>query len=201
MTLWVYSSVTYIVCVLDSEGQRMGLESLLIVEPFYTLFTGRNDHALHWIKTCLPKFCTCLAAEVQKVDRSHGSASVSSFAGGDQRGGAPPTADTAECAHSVLLASPTWTWPWSLRSMHVIQSMALAVQSWQNICFLAKKAFHRVNEWSWWMFSEQQAEVQCVEGVRTWKKIPSSLSFIIVAPPVSAASTWPWNRMTRLPES
>lgn len=35
MTLWVYSSVTYIVCVLDSEGQRMGLERLLIVELFF----------------------------------------------------------------------------------------------------------------------------------------------------------------------
>lgn len=29
MTLLVYSSATYIVCVLDSEGHRMGLESLL----------------------------------------------------------------------------------------------------------------------------------------------------------------------------
>lgn len=32
MTLCVYSSVTYIVCGLDSEGRRMGLESLLTVD-------------------------------------------------------------------------------------------------------------------------------------------------------------------------
>ena len=32
----------------------------------------------------------------QRSGRGHGSASV--LAGGDQRGGAPPAADTAECA-------------------------------------------------------------------------------------------------------
>lgn len=42
MTLWVYSSVTYIVCVLDSEGQWMSLKSLLIVEHFFFFFVYRK---------------------------------------------------------------------------------------------------------------------------------------------------------------
>lgn len=38
------------------------------------------------------------------------------------------------------------------------------------------------------------------QGVRTWKKIKSGFSVVIVAPPASVALTWPWNGMTQLPE-
>lgn len=90
MTLRVYSSVTYIVCVLDSEGQRMGLESLLIVEHFLFPY-------LH--KGMTMQCSTYLWHAIQILHILGGrsaetwtavSASVSRFAGGDQRGGAPP---------------------------------------------------------------------------------------------------------------
>lgn len=42
MTLRVNSSVTYIVCVQDSEGHRMGLESQLIVELVFLSYMNKE---------------------------------------------------------------------------------------------------------------------------------------------------------------
>ena len=41
MTLRVYSSVAYIVCVLDSEGHQMGLVSLMSVKHVILVFTKK----------------------------------------------------------------------------------------------------------------------------------------------------------------
>lgn len=85
MTLWVYSSVTYIVCVLDSEGQWMGLKSLLIVEHFFLpclqeriLCQMRHDFFFYNTNPAHSWRLKC-----KNVDCSRDSAS-------NQRQGAPP---------------------------------------------------------------------------------------------------------------
>lgn len=68
VTLSVYSSVTYIVCVLDSEGQWIGLESLLTVEQLFS-FCAHEELSVHgssffFFSKC--KTCTFLVAEEQR---------------------------------------------------------------------------------------------------------------------------------------
>lgn len=86
---------------------------------------------------------------------------------GEIKEGERPRGRHCRMRPSLLLASPTWTWPWSLRSSaSVIQSSALAVQTCQNICLLAQKVFESVLEWRmngvWWRFSAPLAEAQRV---------------------------------------
>ena len=79
----------------------MGLETLLIVE---SLSYSRDDmctrHLASW-RIFQSASCTFPPRQRNReLDCGLGSASVSQlfFARGDQRGGAPPAADTAECA-------------------------------------------------------------------------------------------------------
>lgn len=209
MTLWVYSSVIYIVCVLDSEGQRMGLGRLLIVEQFCFIYVLKRwpgcalkSLTKQWVK----KPAHSWWQKCRKLDCSHGCASVSSFAGGHQRGGAPPR-QTLQNAPLSFTSQPNLNLtmepaqyacnpiqgPWQCRPVRIF---AFGTKKDDSVC--ERIAY----EWVW-------VDVQCATGWaaprftqkdRTWKKITSSLSFIIVAPPVSVPSTWPWNRMTQLSE-
>lgn len=93
MTLQVYSSVTYIVCVLDREVQQMGLESWLIVENVLPISTKKLIYLCNIVllkHVVGPNRAHLWLQKCRKLDCS--------FAGGDQRGGAPPAADAAECA-------------------------------------------------------------------------------------------------------
>ena len=168
MTLWVYSSATYIVCVLDSEGQRMGLETLyykrlwnhctwyiwrnLQHSIFFFFFKVGSNPAHSWWQSAEEWTRSRLCFSVSRRRSKRGSA---------------PRGRHCRMRPSLLLASPTWTWPWSLRSSaHVIQSSALATQACQKFWLLAQKVFERVLEWRmngvWWRFSALLAEAQRV---------------------------------------
>lgn len=75
MTLWVYSSVAYIVCILDNEGKRF--EKVMCPEGLLTPLPP------------LP-----LQTQIQCLKNVY----AASFAGAVPRRGAPPSADIAECA-------------------------------------------------------------------------------------------------------
>lgn len=108
-----------------------------------------------------------LVAECRGVDAVTALPQCLVLQGEIKEEGSAPRGRHCRMRPSLLLASPTWTWPWSLRSSaSVIQSSALAVQTCQNICLLAQKVFERVLEWRmngvWWSFSAPLAEAQRV---------------------------------------
>lgn len=89
---------------------------------------------------------------------------LSIFSQGRSKTGSAPRSRHCRMRPSFLLASPTWTWPWSLRSTHAIQFMAhgRADQPSQCVCFWHKKHFtewQEANEWVRWMISVPLAEV------------------------------------------
>lgn len=105
----------YCVCVLDSEGQQMGLESLLMVEPFF-LISIKLWHHCYVFKKNKPKTttahiwsksCTFLAADVQKTGLQSRLCFSVQFCRGRSKRGSAPRGRHCRMRLSVLLASPT----------------------------------------------------------------------------------------------
>ena len=133
----------------------------------------------------------------REVDCSRGSASVSSFAEGERsKTGSAPRGRHCRMRPSSFTSQPNLN-----LTMEPAQYACNPIHG-PRLCraarifgLLAQKVFQRVIEKRMnglgGGFSAPLAR-RCAHGVRTWKKNTIySLSFIIVAPPVSVASTWP----------
>lgn len=134
MTLWVYSSVNYIMCVLDSEGQRMGLDS-------YTWLWDCLKFYLQWRDV----LCGTVISKTQILHIrggrslemwtcSHGSASASTFAGGRSKKGSAPSSRHCRMRPLSFTSQPNLNLTME-PAQYACNPIHEAVQTWKHIWF------------------------------------------------------------------